>query len=152
MLRNKSLVGGLGCFLFALAYFWEARGLPTGSIARPGIGFVPDLLAKIALLLSAALVVASWFKARQADEKEPAANFDGGSGPWLIAALLVAYPLALELLGFFPATIPLFFVSLLVMDNRNRLTALAISAGMVILAYCVFSVAAGVRFPAGVFG
>ena len=150
LLRNKSLVGGLGCLLIALAYFWEARGLPLGSMARPGIGYVPNLLAKIALLLSTAVIVTAWFEKKQADEGEPAG--DAGSGPWVIAAVLVAYPFALDTLGFFAATIPMFFVSLLVMGHRNKITAVVISVAMVLVAYFVFSVGAGVRFPAGVFG
>jgi hypothetical protein len=153
LLRNKSLVGGLGCFLFALAYFWEAYGLPIGSMARPGIGYVPNLLGKIALLLSAAIMVAAWFeKAKEtAGESDAAAEAGGGSGPWVIAVLLVAYPFALDTLGFFLATIPFFFVSLIVMGHRNKITGVVISAAVVLVSYYLFSVLAGVRFPAGLF-
>jgi hypothetical protein len=121
-------------------------------MGRPGIGYVPDLLGKIALVLSAAILVASWLEARRARGKEQPECFDGGAGPWVIAALLVAYPLALDTLGFFLATIPLFYFSLIIMGHRNKLTGLAIAAAAVIVTYYLFSAGAGVRFPAGVFG
>lgn len=152
MTRNKSFVGGLGCCALSLAYLWEARNFPVGSLAKPGIGFVPNLVGLIGLSLSIAIVIVAWWQTRKSKGPKPASKNNGGSGPWIIAAFLLAYPMALESLGFVLGSVPLAYVSLLVMGHRNKLTALGIAAVMVLVSFYLFSEALGVQFPAGLFG
>jgi hypothetical protein len=152
MIRNKTLVAGLGCGVFSLVYLWEARGLPIGSTAQPGIGYVPDLIGKIALFLSVVVVIRSWLAERREGSRISTPIFDRGKSPWILGVLVIVYPLVLDSFGFFLATVPFLYSSLWVMGHRGKLSAIVISLSMVSISYYLFAMVMSVRFPAGFFG
>jgi putative tricarboxylic transport membrane protein len=124
-------VAGAVLVLFALAVAWQALGLPLGSLANPGPGYVP--LALAAALAAAGLAIAL---------------FDRGSRPWRavrwtearhalgILAACAFSALALERLGF-RATVFALVAFLLGALERRRLLAVAVAA---------FALAAGTHY------
>ena len=157
-MMNKTILGSIGIGAISLLYLWEASSLPVGSTAAPDIGYVPWLISWIAVVLCGLLAVNTWLTersaaaeaSREADQTEAAPGV--GPGPWIIAASLLLYPVLLNFLGFFLGTLPLIYVSLLVMGYTRRLAGIGIAAVMTGVAYYLFVQWLGVQFPAGWFG
>lgn len=153
MIINKTLLGTFGIGVISLAYWWEAKSLPTGLASAPGTGYVPNLIGEISLGLCVLLAVITCLENRAdtAAKSEPA-DEKTGPGPWIIAVALVLYPIILENLGFILGTTPLAYISLRVIGYKQRLRALVIALIMVLVSYYIFSQWLNVQFPAGWFG
>jgi hypothetical protein len=140
-------LAGTGLGLLALAVLVESRRLPLGSLANPGPGYLPVVLALLLLLTAAALVVRggpapavhalSWQEARRAAAVVGAVAF---------AAL------ALERLGYRPtmALVLLFLVG--VVERRGALTAVAFALGLALGSFFLFDTVLRVPLPRGPFG
>jgi putative tricarboxylic transport membrane protein len=131
---------------FGLIALEEARKLRLGSIARPGPGFFPVLLAAAFSVVCLVLLVNAW-RAR-----EPARGPDTQLG-WLkivatMAALFV-YAFALERVGFVVATFALLLFFFKVLERQRWVMALAGSLVTALVTYLVFKVWLHVQLPAG---
>jgi hypothetical protein len=132
--------------VFGLIALEEARKLRFGSIARPGPGFFPVILAAAFALVCLALLVHA-IRSRDGD---------GAAGPrlaWpkIVAALaaLLVYALGLERLGFVVATFALLLFFFKVLERQRWGSALAGSLVTALLTYLVFKVWLTVQLPAG---
>jgi len=126
---------------------WESMKLPLGSLADPGPGYFPLVLAAL-LVLGGALVAA----------------FDSGSPSlrsvrwqeWRHASAILGTgafaALAIESLGY-RLTVAVMLVFLLgVVERKPPFAVAAISAGMAMGSYWLFSTVLRVPLPVGVFG
>jgi len=135
--------------VFGLIALEEARKLRFGSIAKPGPGFFPVVLAAAFSLVCVALLVNAMRK-RDAD----AASGRRLVWPQIVAtmAALFVYALVLELLGFVAATFALLLFFLKALERQRWVSALAGSLVTAFVTYLVFKVWLNVQLPAGPWG
>ena len=132
--------------VFGLIALEEARKLRFGSIAKPGPGFFPVVLAAAFSLVCVALLVNAMRK-RDAD----AASGRRLVWPQIVAtmAALFVYALVLELLGFVAATFALLLFFFKALERQRWVTAVAGSLVTALVTYLVFKVWLNVQLPAG---
>ena len=158
MIMNKTTLGSIGIAIISIGYLWEANRLPIGSTAAPDIGYVPWLIGWISLGLCVLLMLNVWLEERSTESTDPGTpgtetTDEGvGPGPWITAASLLIYPVLLDNLGFILGTVPLVYLSLLVMGYKRRFAAFGVALLMTGIAYYLFSQWLGVQFPTGLFG
>ena len=131
--------------VFGLIALEEARKLRFGSIAKPGPGFFPVVLAAAFSLVCVALLVNAMRK------RDP----NAASGPRLVwpqivatMAALFVYALVLELLGFVAATFALLLFFFKALERQRWWIAVAGSAVTALVTYLVFRVWLNVQLPA----
>ena len=134
---------------FGLIALEEARKLRFGSLARPGPGFFPVVLAAAFSLVCLILLL----DAVRAGDAGPA---PGARLGWRkIVATMVAlclYALVLEPLGFVAATFALLLFFFKALERQRWLVALASSLTTALLTYLVFKVWLNVQLPAAPWG
>jgi len=135
--------------VFGLLALEEARKLRFGTIARPGPGFFPVVLAAAFSLVCIALLVSA-MRARDV-EGTPGARLGWRKIVAAMAALFV-YALALEPAGFVIATFALLLFFFKVIERQRWLGAIAGSLVTACVTYLVFKVWLHVQLPAGPWG
>ena len=131
--------------LVGVFFAWQACLLPLGTIAMPGAGFFPLVLAVLLATLSGVTVVAT-LRSEPAEERVGLARRDVLG---TVAAML-AIPLLFESLGAY-VTLALFSTGLLVFLARQPLgRAIAASAVALAAAWLFFNVLLGLQLPSGV--
>jgi hypothetical protein len=146
--RRDSLAAAV-LLAFGLIALEEARKLRFGSLARPGPGFFPVVLAA-AFSLVCVLLLLEAMRARDAGSASAARL-----GWRKIVATMVAlcvYALALEPLGFVAATFALLLFFFKALERQRWLVALASSLTTALLTYLVFKVWLNVQLPAAPWG
>ena len=131
---------------FGLVALEEARKLRFGSIARPGPGFFPVVLAAAFSLVCLALLVGA---VRGRDEDAPVAARLGWAKIVATMAALFVYALVLEVVGFVAATFALLLFFFRALERQRWPLALAGSLVTALLTYLVFKVWLHVQLPAG---
>ena len=131
--------------VFGLVALEEARKLRFGSVARPGPGFFPAVLAGAFCLVCLLLVVAA-FRAR-VEGGGPVARLGWTRIVAAMAALFV-YALVLERIGFVAATFALLLFFFKVLERQRWLVALAGSFATAFVTYVVFKMWLNVQLPA----
>ncbi len=134
---------------FVAVYGWDGARL-TASLQVDVIGpaFFPKILAALGLVLGILLFV-------RAAPRAAAPQDDAESGSDLAAlvpaALLLAYVLAFEPLGFPLATVVFLAVSLRYLKHPGWPSAIGISIAITAALWGLFSTALGLKLPLGVF-
>jgi len=131
---------------FGLVALEEARKLRFGSIARPGPGFFPVVLAAAFSLVCLVLLVGA---VRGRDEDAPVAARLGWAKIVATMAALFVYALVLEVVGFVAATFALLLFFFRALERQRWPLALAGSLVTALLTYLVFKVWLHVQLPAG---
>jgi len=147
--RGRDRGAAVVLLVFGLLALEEARKLRFGSIAKPGPGFFPLVLALAFSLVCLALLISA-IRTRAAE---------AAAGPRLawpqivgtMAALLV-YALVLEPAGFVLATFALLLFFFKVLERQRWVSALAGSFATAFVTYLVFKVWLNVQLPAGPWG
>ena len=134
---------------FGLVALEEARKLRFGSIARPGPGFFPVVLAAAFSLVCLALLVGA---VRGRDEDAPVAARLGWAKIVATMAALFVYALVLEVVGFVAATFALLLFFFRALERQRWPLALAGSLVTALLTYLVFKVWLHVQLPASPWG
>jgi hypothetical protein len=135
--------------VFGLVALEEARKLRFGSIARPGPGFFPVVLAAAFSLVCLALLVVA-IRTREANAA-PAARLGWPKMLATMAALFV-YALVLEPAGFVIATFGLLLFFFKALEGQRWLAAVAGSLVTAFVTYLVFKVWLNVQLPAAPWG
>jgi hypothetical protein len=140
-------VGGAALFVLAVVIVLEARALPFGSLARPGPGFWPVVLA--VCLGFAGLVVAArgggsptLSMARWGDAPHAAAI--------LAAAAFAAF--ALERIGYRLTILLLLLAYLGILERRRLWVTVAVAVGVSLGTFHLFSDLLKVQLPRGPWG
>jgi hypothetical protein len=131
-LRADHIAGGF-FITFGVLVIALSGDLPIGTLALPGSGFMPKILAGLTILFGATLAL-------RADESKPLASLSWHDA--MHAALVVAITgvsIALfEWLGFLLTETLLVFALLVVIERRGLLPAAAYSIGLVGITYLLF--------------
>ncbi|MFC1816690.1 tripartite tricarboxylate transporter TctB family protein [Thermodesulfobacteriota bacterium] len=142
----KELKNGL--FFFGLSVFvlWESLRLELGTLKEPGPGFISFCTAVIMSLLSLALIFSSW--------KVRAARLPPLPRRAVLAfAVLIAYSLVLDTLGFVVASFVLVGIFFrLGGEKRPWWVLIGMSMLVTMIAYWVFGVLLHVYLPRGFWG
>lgn len=131
---------------FGLIALEEARKLRLGSIARPGPGFFPVVLAAAFSLVCVALLVVAL---RTSDTTAPPGARLGWPKVVATMATLFVYAFALERVGFVITTFVLLLFFFKALERQRWATALAGSLATAFVTYLVFKVWLQVQLPAG---
>jgi len=140
-------VAGIVLAAAGLATAWESRQYPLGSLAEPGPGYLPFVLA-LALAAFGALVA---FTGRRGRAFALAQFGDAGKTFAILAGLGFA-AFALERLGY-PLTIIILLVYYLgVVERRHWLPTTVLAVGMAYGSYGLFAKLLKVQLPRGLLG
>ncbi len=93
ILGQQDAIGGLAVFAVAAFAFWQARGLPTGTLGGMGAGMLPKALAVLLGLLGLLLVLSAFLR------QGPALGSWSIRGPVLVLGAVVVFGLAVRPLG-----------------------------------------------------
>jgi len=144
---RSDLVAGVVIVLIALLVGWENRGYPIGSLAEPGPGYMP-------LLIAGALGVFGFLIALRAGSS-PLFNTIGWSegrrGIVMLAACGVAV-FALERLGYRLSMIALLVFMLGVVERKRPLPTALVAVGFAFFSYFLFATLLKVQLPRGPWG
>ena len=132
--------------VFGLIALEEARKLRFGSIAKPGPGFFPVVLAGAFSLVCVALLVMAW---RARDQQAAPGARPGWSKIVATMAALFVYAFLLERVGFVAATFALLLFFFKALERQRWVPALAGSLVTALVTYLVFKVWLNVQLPAG---
>jgi hypothetical protein len=142
--RDRAAAAAL--LVFGLVALEEARKLRLGTIARPGPGFFPVLLAAAFSVVCLVLLVTAW-------RVRDVARAPDAQLAWLkiVAAMaaLFVYAFVLERVGFVVATFALLLFFFKGLEGQRWTMALAGSLVTAFLTYLVFKVWLQVQLPAG---
>ncbi len=131
---------------FGIVALEEARKLRFGTIARPGPGFFPVVLAAAFSLVVLALLVTAL---RAPDAGDAPAPIAGWRKMAATMAALFVYAFLLEPAGFVIATFALLVFFFKALEGQRWLTALAGSFLTAFVTYVVFKVWLHVQLPPG---
>ena len=138
-------VGGLGIIAIAMGYP-SAADYGTGV---PGPGLWPIAISVVMLACAALLAVKSLKIDPEKDTKIELWN-EGTKRVYITIAILFAYTLVLEFLGFLIATVALEFVFIQWFAKKKPWLTAVFAVGITLVIYCVFQFVLSV--PIGSFG
>jgi hypothetical protein len=140
-------VSGVVLFLLALVIIWFNREFPVGTLADPGPGYVPLLLA--CAMGGIGLLVA--FLGSRA-EAMSAIRWPEGMRALIILAACVAATFALERIGYRLTTEAFLVFFLGVIERKKPLAVVLVSAGFSLGSFHVVGVLLKVPLPRGPWG
>jgi hypothetical protein len=107
--------------------------LPIGSLASPGAGFLPYILASLTILFGIVLVM----RARESMVFATVA-WDDAKHAAMVVAFTAAAAAVYDWLGFLTTDVLLIFALLVVIERKRVLPAAAYSLGLVVFTYVLF--------------
>ena len=126
---------------------WGSTQYPFGTLAEPGPGMLPLVLASV-LMAFGVLLAASERGAAQART----IAFADLPHAALVIGLLAAAAVGLERIGYRATVIALLFVFIAVVERRNVLVALAVAAGIAFGSFYLINTLLRVPLPVGPWG
>lgn len=148
-LRKKDQLSSLFWLAFAAIICVASIRLSLGTLKQPGSGFLPFLGGAVLGLLSLANFLKNLKKAPfQAESSPSEVNW---RNIILSLAILFAFPLLLDLIGFAPATLLFFVLLLRLIDPQRWAIVFGGSAAATFLFYLVFQFWLKIKFPIGIF-
>ena len=142
----KERIVSLGILVFALVYVAGSIALKVGTLAQPGAGLFPAVVA-FSLLAVAAFHV--WRTFRRTADKDEGHSWTQ-LAPAGIAAALVFYPILLKTLDFLFSTFIVLFVLLRLLRFKTTLISFLTALFTTIFSLLVFTGLLGVVVPSGV--
>lgn len=145
--NRTRLVVALTTLVGSAVFLYLAWGLPVGSLARPGPGLMPRLVA-FGLLVSAGLALVE--RVRPGEEVDPLPDQAGGRRQAAVLLSLATYVAALPLAGFLVSTAVAMSLIAWILNERPTLKrALTIGVTAAVVIDLVFRLLLGVNLPAG---
>lgn len=150
--RPGELTASLLLVAFSLLAFWQAFGI-SGLSALSGAGVFP-MLAAAAMVLSGLLIVRRTLRMRPEapGPGSSAARFAARVTPraiLVVTAMIAAYMVVLEPLGFLVATFLFLLAAIAYLHRRGLLLSLLLSAGSLLVIWLVFRKVFTVVLPSG---
>ena len=138
-----------GLMLLALALYvgWENRAYPVGTLAEPGPGYLPLLLA--IFLGAMGLLIALW-----GVRSAPLAAMRWTEAPRAVVILVACgvATLALERIGYRLTMIALLIFFLGVLERKRPLRVALVALGFSLISYALFATWLRVPLPLGPWG
>jgi hypothetical protein len=133
---------GFGLLVIALS-----GDLPFGTLSFPGSGFMPNILAVLAILFGLVLAL-------RASESKPLATLSWSDAKHaaMVVAITAAATAVFDWLGFLIADVLLIFALLAIIERRRLLPAGLFSVGVVVATYVLFVYALKTPLNTGPFG
>jgi hypothetical protein len=144
---RRDRVAGIALVILGAAIAWEGRKLPLGTWHNPGAGYLPLVLAAILALLGLAIAVL--------DRRSPGLHqLDWSEGPHALIIVLACAAAAfmLERAGYRLTIFALVLFFLAIVERRDILAALTVSAGLAAGSYYLFATLLRVPLPLGPWG
>ena len=141
-------ISGLVVFFFAVAIFWQGRGLSFGSLHAPGPGFFPALIAGVLVILSLFLIIPG---GKKVNEGNPI-SVPSLIRMFVVFVALVAYFFFMEYLGFVIISFLLMAFLFLRVARQKWYVAFSSAVICIGLAYLLFDILLKSNLPKGVFG
>lgn len=139
-------VAGSVLAIFSLVVLWECRGIPFGTLAEPGPGAVPVLLALILLVCSIAVVAGG-----AGGPRIGAVGFPEWRHGAAILAACIFIALAIERLGYVLSIVLALFFLVRVMERKSWLASLVFAGGFALGTHLLFDALLRVPLPRGPF-
>lgn len=141
---NVDRVLGVGAFLLAIPIGAASWGFGVGSPKSPGAGFWPLLIALAMAGLGLSLIL----------RPTPNAMTAAAGSRWgkfcISLGTLAFYVVALEPLGYLPATVVMLFVQLRWVESRSWKSSASIAVLAAVISLVLFRVLLKVSLPEGV--
>ncbi len=145
--NRTRLVVGLVTLLGGAVFLYMAWGLSVGTMARPGPGLMPRLVA-FGLLASAVLALLE--RVRPGADVDPLPDRGGERRQAAVLVSLAAYAAAIPLAGFLASTaVVMSLIAWLLNKERKVKRALIIGVTVAVVIDLVFRLALGVNLPSG---
>ncbi|MCU0560606.1 MAG: tripartite tricarboxylate transporter TctB family protein [Desulfobacterales bacterium] len=147
--RNE-LITALSIAVLAVVYLIAAVRLPIGTAANPGPGFIP-IVVGLLLVICTGILLARSLSRKKWTAPEPAGTPEPTSNLRVFGIIFgtLAYPFALEWIGFLASTWAVTFFMLLLLKPKNWTSALVLAVFLSLSSFGVFSILLGVSFPFG---
>ena len=136
----------IGLAIFAIAYLLVDRRYPLDTLATPGPGIFP-LVAGLALLALATWQFAAAGPPSQPKPNRPAEEPASVGPPLVMVGVLILYAALFRVVGFFPASLALVFVSSRLMGLTGWWRPAALALGITAASHVVFVTWLGVPLP-----
>jgi putative tricarboxylic transport membrane protein len=149
--KKYDQISSLIWLLFALYICIESLRLPLGSMREPGAGFLPLGSGLCLGVLSAIVYFQARFRKKE-DVRRSWYSKERWKSLLIILAVLFAYSLLLEFLGFLVSTFILLLMLFRLAQPRRWVVAVGGSALASILSYMVFEVWLKTQLPKGILG
>ncbi len=140
-------VSGIFLVLLGLFIAWDGRVYPLGTLAEPGPGYMPMLVA-VFLVVTGALIAAFGGKS----ELLSAMPWPEARRALLILIISAAGAFALERIGYRLTMIALLILFLGVVERRSPFAVVAVSLGFSFISYYVFATLLLVQLPLSPWG
>jgi hypothetical protein len=131
---TRDRVAALALLFLGCGAYWAATPYPIGSLAQPGPGFVPRLLAALLAAGAAALLLHGGAAARLRE-----IDFSDVPITVVIVALLSAGAFALERAGYRPTLAGLLFLFLAVVERRPLWLSVLLAVGFALGSFYVIN-------------
>ena len=140
-------IAGAVVMAFALYVAWASREYPFGTLAEPGPGYMPFVLALTLAAFGAVLALrASMVRARRA------VRFDDLPHAMLLIAVLSAAALAIERAGYRLTVALMLLVLLAVVERRNVVVSALLAAAMALGTFHLINDVLRVPLPLSAWG
>jgi hypothetical protein len=145
-LRSDHIAGGF-FVAFGLLVIALSGDLPMGDLSMPGAGFLPDILAFLAIFFGLTLAV-------RASESKPFTTlaWSDASHAGLVVAITAAATFVYDWLGFLTTMVLLMFALLTVIERRHIVAAGVYSLSVVLVTYVTFEYVLKTPLNTGPFG
>lgn len=145
--RSWSRIAGLVVVLFGAYVAWASREYPFGSIAEPGPGFLPFVLASALAVFGAILVVSGGER-----DASDAPSFADLPHALLVLATLAAAALGIERIGYRAVVAVMLLFFLVLIERRNAAVSLLIALGVAFGSFHLINNVLRVPLPLGPWG
>jgi putative tricarboxylic transport membrane protein len=160
MTPRKDIASSLVLIFFSLTFLIYTTRYPLDNWENPGPAVFPLLLGAVLLLLAAWQLIHAFLSPKAPDRegvKESKVKAlkaflhdnRGESKVLIMAALMVLYLLMMQWIGFFVSTFLLVILSSRLMEAKDWVRPIALSAGVCLFCYFLFEVWIKLSFPRG---
>jgi putative tricarboxylic transport membrane protein len=141
----KERIVSLGILVFALVYMAGSLALKVGTLAQPGAGQFPAMVAFFLLVIAA---FHTWHTFRKISTGEEGHSWTQ-LAPAGIAAALIFYPILLKTLSFLVSTFIVLYALFRLLRFKTALISFLTALFTTLMAFIVFTGLLGVILPSG---
>ena len=158
---RKEIASSLVLILFSLTFLVYTTRYPLDDWANPGPAVFPLLLGGVLLLLAAWQLIRALLAPGKPDREERKSSKvkalkaflrenQGEAKVIILTALLILYIFLVQWLGFFVSTFLLAILSSRLMEAKDWIRPIVLSAGVGLFCYFLFEVWLKLSFPRGI--